>query len=313
MESLRIVFMGTPDFSVPTLEALINSKHEVVGVYSQPDRARGRGQKLHMPPVKECAVEHDIPVYQPTSFKDETVKAELEALKPDLIIVIAYGKIVPKWVLDLPKYGCINLHASILPQYRGAAPIQWSILNGDEETGITIMQMDEGMDTGDILEVLKYPLTGKETAGELFDALADFGGEHIIGTLDRLIAGKLTPVKQDHDKATYTSKINKAMGEIDWKNDAKHIDCQIRGLSPWPSAFTYLDGKRVKIWQASVVDTETKGEIGEIFVDKECLQVQTGSGVLEVYELQLDNKRRMSVKDFLLGNKIEKGAKFAKA
>lgn len=313
MENLKIVFMGTPDFSVPTLDALIKSRHEVIGVYCQPDKARGRGQKLQMPPVKELAVENNIPVYQPDSFKDEAVKAELEALNPDLIIVIAYGKIVPKWVLDLPKYGCINLHASILPAYRGAAPIQWSVLNGDSETGITIMQMDEGMDTGDILEILKYPLTGKETSGELFDQLAKFGGENIVATLDKLTEGKLTPVKQDHDKATYTSKISKDMGEIDWQNSAKHIDCQIRGLAPWPSAYTFLDGKRVKVWQAAVGENTNKGEIGEIFVQKDTLEVQTGEGLLEIFEVQLDNKRRMAVKDFLLGNKIEKGAKFAKA
>lgn len=313
MQGLRIVFMGTPDFSVPTLKALIDSKHKVVGVYCQPDKARGRGHKLQMPPVKECAIEHNISVYQPNSFNDETAKVELEALAPDLIIVIAYGKIVPTWVLELPKYGCINLHASILPAYRGAAPIQWSVLNGDSETGITIMQMDEGMDTGDILEILKYPLTGRETSGELFDALAEFGGKNILNTLDKLVEGKLKVTTQNHKKASYTSKITKSMGEINWNKSSKEIDRQIRGLAPWPSAFTFLNGKRVKIWKAMPTEEIVKGAIGEIFVTKDSLMVQTGTGLLAIEELQLDNKRRMAVKDFLAGNQIENGAKFASA
>ena len=214
MERLRIVFMGTPDFAVPTLQALIDGPHEVVGVFCRPDKAKGRGQKLQMPPVKEAALAANIPVFQPTTLKDDAMKEPLAQLKPDVIVVIAYGMLLPKWVLDLPRLGCVNLHGSLLPKYRGAAPIQFAVLNGDTETGITLMQMDEGLDTGDMLMTAKIPVTEQDTAGTVFDRLAVVGGEMINAALDDLEAGKLTPVKQDEALASHTTKIRKFLRYI---------------------------------------------------------------------------------------------------
>ena len=261
MNSLRVVFMGTPDFAVPTLEALIKGPHEVVGVFCQPDKQKGRGKKVQMPPVKECALAAELTVYQPETLRDEATETLLRSLAPDVIIVVAYGKILPPWLIRLPKYGCINVHASLLPKYRGAAPIHWAILNGDTHTGVTIMQMDDGLDTGDILDVVKTDIKDGETTGELFDRLAVMGGEVINEILAKAEAGELQPVAQDDDKASHTTKITKEMGAIDWQNSAVNLVNQIRGLNPAPGCFTFLDGKRLKIWQAKALnEADMKGE-----------------------------------------------------
>ena len=220
---MRIVFMGTPDFSVPTLESLIDSRHQVAAVVTQPDKPRGRGKEILMSPVKEAAIKHKIPVFQPVRARDDAFVEELRRLSPDVAVVIAFGQILSRELLQIPVYGCVNIHASLLPRYRGAAPIQWAVINGDEETGLTTMMMDEGMDTGDMLEKLVVPLNPKETGGSLFDRLSLLGGDLILSTLDKLEAGTIQRIPQDHDKATYVKKISKASGEIDWAQDAAYI------------------------------------------------------------------------------------------
>ena len=243
---MRIVFMGTPDFSVPTLEALVASEHEVVGVVTQPDKPKGRGKEIHMSPVKECALQHNIPVYQPVRARDEAFVDEMRALTPDVMVVIAFGQILPKSLLELPKYGCVNIHASLLPKYRGAAPIQWAVINGDEETGITTMMMDVEMDTGDMLEKTVVKLDPEETGGSLFDRLSLLGGDLILSTLSKLEKGEITPVPQDHEKATYVKKISKSMGDIDWTMDAVSIERLVRGLNPSAECVYQMEWKNVK-------------------------------------------------------------------
>ena len=278
---MRIVFMGTPDFSVPTLEALVASEHEVVGVVTQPDKPKGRGKEIHMSPVKECALQHNIPVYQPVRARDEAFVDEMRALNPDVMVVIAFGQILPKSLLELPKYGCVNIHASLLPKYRGAAPIQWAVINGDEETGITTMMMDVEMDTGDMLEKTVVKLDPEETGGSLFDRLSLLGGDLILSTLSKLEKGEITPVPQDHEKATYVKKISKSMGDIDWTMDAVSIERLVRGLNPWPSAFTRWNGKMLKIWEAKVLpDPDVNHPCGSVIsATDEGIKIQTGAGV----------------------------------
>ncbi|KAB1479014.1 methionyl-tRNA formyltransferase [Veillonella seminalis] len=319
MNSLRVVFMGTPDFAVPTLEALIKGPHEVVDVFCQPDKQKGRGKKVQMPPVKECALAAELTVYQPETLRDEATETLLRSLAPDVIIVVAYGKILPPWLIRLPKYGCINVHASLLPKYRGAAPIHWAILNGDTHTGVTIMQMDDGLDTGDILDVVKTDIKDGETTGELFDRLAVMGGEVINEILAKAEAGELQPVAQDDDKASHTTKITKEMGAIDWQNSAVNLVNQIRGLNPAPGCFTFLDGKRLKIWQAKALnEADMKGEnlslntaAGTILaVGEQDFTVATGEGALRVFEVQPDNKKRMTAGDFCRGHQVKAGLIF---
>lgn len=319
MNSLRVVFMGTPDFAVPTLEALIKGPHEVVGVFCQPDKQKGRGKKVQMPPVKECALAAELTVYQPETLRDEATETLLRSLAPDVIIVVAYGKILPPWLIRLPKYGCINVHASLLPKYRGAAPIHWAILNGDTHTGVTIMQMDDGLDTGDILDVVKTDIKDGETTGELFDRLAVMGGEVFNEILAKAEAGELQPVAQDDDKASHTTKITKEMGAIDWQNSAVNLVNQIRGLNPAPGCFTFLDGKRLKIWQAKALnEADMKGEnlslntaAGTILaVGEQDFTVATGEGALRVFEVQPDNKKRMTAGDFCRGHQVKAGLIF---
>lgn len=308
---LRIVFMGTPDFACPTLEALAESEHEVCGVFTQADKAVGRGQKIQMPPVKEIAIKYDIPVYQPDSLKNAEVETLLQQLQPDLIIVIAYGKILPEWILNLPKYGCINLHASILPKYRGAAPIQWSILNGDDKTGITIMQMDKGMDTGDILDIIETDIMPNETSGELFERLAKMGGDNILEVLEKLQDGKLIPIKQNENEASYTQKITKDMGLINWNQKCENINNHIRGYSPWPGSFSYINGERMRIWKAEVTTNKSTKPAGTIVnVEKNSFEVSTLDYNLEIKEIQLDNKKRISVTNYLQGHKLAEGSSF---
>lgn len=306
---MRIIFMGTPDFSVPTLEALVASEHEVAAVVTQPDKPKGRGKEIHMSPVKECALKHNIPVYQPVRARDEAFVEEMRTLKPDAMVVIAFGQILPKSLLDLPKYGCVNIHASLLPKYRGAAPIQWAVINGDEETGITTMMMDVEMDTGDMLEKTVVKLNPDETGGSLFDRLSLLGGDLILSTLSKLEKGEITPQPQDHAQATYVKKISKSMGDIDWTMDAVSIERLVRGLNPWPSAFTRWNGKMLKIWEAQVLpDPETKAPCGSVIrASDEGLKIQTGNGVLCVTSLQLEGKKRMDTAAFLRGYQVESG------
>ena len=294
---MRIVFMGTPDFSVPTLEALVASEHEVAAVVTQPDKPKGRGKEIHMSPVKECALQHNIPVYQPVRARDEAFVDEMRALNPDVMVVIAFGQILPKSLLELPKY-------------RGAAPIQWAVINGDEETGITTMMMDVEMDTGDMLEKTVVKLDPEETGGSLFDRLSLLGGDLILSTLSKLEKGEITPVPQDHEKATYVKKISKSMGDIDWTMDAVSIERLVRGLNPWPSAFTRWNGKMLKIWEAKVLpDPDVKLPCGSVIsASDEGLKIQTGAGVLCVTSLQLEGKKRMDTAAFLRGYQVAAGS-----
>lgn len=262
-----------------------------------------------MSPVKECALQHNIPVYQPVRARDEAFVEEMRALNPDVMVVIAFGQILPKSLLDLPKYGCVNIHASLLPKYRGAAPIQWAVINGDKETGITTMMMDVEMDTGDMLEKTVVKLNPDETGGSLFDRLSLLGGSLILSTLGKLEKGEIIPQPQDHEKATYVKKISKSMGDIDWTMDAVSIERLVRGLNPWPSAFTRWNGRMLKIWEAKVLpDPAVKAPCGSVIsAGEEGLKIQTGNGVLCVTSLQLEGKKRMDTAAFLRGYQIEPG------
>lgn len=300
---MRVVFMGTPDFSVPALEK-IASEHEVVAVVTQKDKPKGRGQEVSYTPVKESALKLNIPVLQPDKVKEDSFVEELRALNPDVIVVIAFGQILSKEILDLPKYGCVNVHASLLPKYRGAAPIQWAVIDGEEKSGVCTMKMDEGLDTGDIIDKEEITLDSKETGGSLFDKLAALGGELILKTLQNLEFGNAQFIKQDDSKSTYAKKMTKDLGHIDFTKDAVSIERLIRGLNPWPSAFTYLDGKVMKIWDADVVDAG--GEPGAVISeDKDSFVIATGDKALKVNELQLEGKKRMKASDFLNGRSIE--------
>lgn len=305
---MRIVFMGTPDFSVPTLEALVEAGHEVVGVVTQPDKPKGRGKAVLMTPVKEKAIELSIPVYQPVKAREESFIETLREINPDVCVVIAFGQILPKAILDIPRYGCVNIHASLLPRYRGAAPLQWVVLNGEKETGITTMMMDVGMDTGDMLEKTVVPIDRKETYGSIHDKLSVLGGELIVSTLAKIEDGTIISTPQKDEEATYTKKIVKSMGEIDWTLEAEVIERYIRGLNPWPSAYTSWNGKTLKIWDADVIAEEYPGVCGEVvLVDKNSVLVKTGKGALSLTSLQLEGKKRMDTDVFLRGYQIEKG------
>lgn len=298
---MRVVFMGTPDFSVPALEN-IAKRYEVVAVVTQQDRPKGRGHKMQYTPVKEKAIELEIPVYQPKRVKDPEFVDILKTLKPDVIVVIAFGQILSKEILELPKYGCINVHASLLPKYRGAAPIQWAVINGDKKSGVTTMYMAEGLDTGDIIDTSEIVLDEKETGGSLFDKLADLGGQLILNTLDKLETGTATRTRQDDARSTYAGKITKELGKIEFTKSAVEIERLIRGLNPWPSAFTYMDDKMLKIWNADVLEETVEEEPGTITeVNKKFIKVATGEGYLLLKEIQLEGKKRMDVTSFLNG------------
>mgnify|MGYP001001942768 CR=1 FL=1 len=311
---MKILFMGTPDFALFSLRALVDAGENVAAVVTQTDKPKGRGMTLSPPPVKVYATERGIPVYQPKTLKDGAFETELREIDPDIIIVVAYGKILPKYVLDYPKYGCINIHASLLPKYRGAAPIQWAVINGDEVSGVTTMQMDVGLDTGDILDTVEVRLDPKETGGSLFDRLSLAGGKLILSTLEKAEAGILHPVKQDEAEATHVTMLDKSMGQIDWSMDAAVIERLIRGLNPWPSAYTKFEGKTLKIWSADVEEDaagrpspETFGQV--VCVGKDAFSVQTGKGLLTIRELQLEGKKRMDTAAFLRGYPVETGVK----
>lgn len=310
---MKAVFMGTPDFAVPTLQKMIDMGIEVTAVVTQPDKAKGRGKKVIYSPVKECALAHDLPVYQPVRIRKEPEFIQtLRDMQPDVIVVVAFGQILPKEILDIPRLGCVNVHASLLPKFRGAAPIQWSIIDGEEVTGVTTMLMDAGLDTGDMLLKAEIPMDPKETGGSLHDKLAAVGGELLEKTLIGLEAGTIVPEKQDDSQAgEYARMLDKELGHIDFNQPAVVIERLIRGLNPWPSAYTYIDGKTLKIWEAEVLDRNYGCEYGEVAeVTRNCLIIQTGIGALSVKSVQLQGKKRMDIAAFLNGYTIEKGTRF---
>lgn len=305
---MRIIFMGTPDFSVPCLKALVNSDNEVVGVFTQPDKPKGRGYELAPPPVKVCALENGLNVFQPKSMRDGEALEIINSLNADLIIVVAFGKILPKEVLESVKYGCINIHASLLPKLRGAAPIQWSILNGETETGVTSMQMDVGLDTGDMLIKKSVKISDEMNAGELFDTLSELGAEVLLDTVDALESGTLNPVKQDDSQSTYASMLTKELCPIDFSKSAQDVHNQIRGLCPWPVATTKVNGKKLKIFKSRIVDEKCNGKNGEVTDNRNRLLVSCGDDkCIEILELQAEGKKRTDAASYLRGNKIEIG------
>lgn len=313
--------MGTPDFSVPVLTAMKEAGHDMLAAVTQPDKPKGRGKEMQMTPVKAKALELGIPVLQPKRVRDPEFVEQLRELKPDVMVVVAFGQILTKEVLEVPKYGCINVHASLLPMYRGAAPIQYVILNGEKETGVTTMFMDEGLDTGDMLLKTVVPITADETGGTLHDKLSAAGAELLIRTLEQMEAGTLQRIPQTGETC-YVGTLKKSMGEMDWSRPAEELERQVRGLNPWPSAYTFLNGKTLKIWKAEVLHTEAvssqEAEEPEALADrKSCgsvttisrdsIQVQTGDGILAIRELQLEGKKRMTADAFLRGYPVEAG------
>lgn len=307
---MKVIFMGTPDFSVGTLEALIEAGHEVALVVTQPDKPKGRGGKMQYTPVKEVAVAHNIPVYQPKRIREPECIEELRKYNADIMVVIAFGQILPKEILEMTPYGCVNVHASLLPSYRGAAPIQWAVINGEKVSGVTTMQMNEGLDTGDMLLKVEIPLDEKETGGSLHDKLAEAGARLCVETLDALKAGTVTPEKQGDSPTAYAKMLDKHMGKIDWKMSAKEIERLIRGLNPWPSAYTRWNenDKGMKIWEAEVAEGQTDKAAGTVVeVAKDGFFVQTGDGLLKITALQIPGKKRMDAATFLRGYQMETG------
>jgi methionyl-tRNA formyltransferase len=312
MKTYRIIFMGTPDFAVPVLTGLVAGPDQVVAVVTQPDRGKGRGLKLTPPPVKTAALAAGVPVLQPTKIRTQEFRDTLAAFRPDLIVVVAYGRILPPSLLELPPLGCINVHGSLLPKYRGAAPIQWAVINGETEVGVTIMRMDEGMDTGDILLPARITADPKETAGSLFKKLADLGSATLRQALDLLRQGRLTPSPQDHSLATLAPMLTKEHGLIDWSRPAGELHCLIRGLDPWPTAYSFLMQKRFRFFTPEVV-RYTNGVAPGILLraDKEGLLVATGSDAILIREIQPEGGKRMMVDAFICGHPLEPGQRFS--
>lgn len=305
---MKIVFMGTPDFAVGALDALVQAGHEVVAVVTQPDKPKGRGKEMQVTPVKACAMKHNIEVFQPVKIKTPEAVEILKAYEADLFVVAAFGQILSKEILDMPKYGCVNIHASLLPKYRGAAPIQWAILDGEKETGVTIMQMNEGLDTGDMLTKVIVPIEDTDTGESLFDKLAEAGAKLLIETIPQIEAGTLKPESQDDSLSTYAKMIKKGMGHIDWNKEAVVLERLVRGMNSWPSAYTYFNGKTLKVWEAAVESKEAKAAPGSVVeVTKDSIKVQTGQDLLVLKQVQLEGKKRMDVAAFLLGYKVEAG------
>lgn len=321
---MKVIFMGTPDFAVGALEALLTAGHEVTAVVTQPDKQKGRDRKLQFSPVKECAVAHGLTVLQPARIKAPEAVEELKKYEADIFVVAAFGQILSKEILEMPKFGCINIHASLLPKYRGASPIQYAVLNGDDVTGVTIMQMNEGMDTGDILTMKAIPVEKDDTGGSLFEKLSVLGAELLVKTLPKIEAGEIIPVKQQEEDATHVRMLRKEMGRIDWEKDADVLERLVRGMNPWPSAYCGFRGKSLKIWKAEVSFGEQKEESGYaglfrhsenreaepgevLLVTKDSICVQTGKGVLVLKEVQLEGKKRMPVQNFLLGCQVKAG------
>lgn len=307
MSKLKTIFMGTPDFAVPCLEVL-QAKTEVLAVITQPDRPKGRGHNLQASPVKQKALEYNLPVLQPEKIKTEEFTAELEKLQPDLIVVVAFGQILSQRILDIPPLGCVNVHASLLPRYRGAAPIHWSIINGEKETGVTTMLMDAGLDTGDMLLKDKVAITEEMTTEELHDKLMAMGGKLLAETIDGLANGTITPEKQDDSISNYAGMLNKETGHIDWSKSAVEIHNLIRGLNSWPVAWSMKDGKNYKFWRTKVENRNSDkapGTVVELRKNSFCLA--TGEGLLEVLEIQPPSKKRMSAGDLLRGHGVAVG------
>lgn len=310
---MKIVYMGTPDFAVAPLEAILKAGHQVSAVITQPDKQKGRGKEVQMTPVKECALKHGIPVFQPVKIREPEAVKKLSEFPADIFVVTAFGQILSEEILNMPRLGCINIHASLLPAYRGAAPIQWAIINGEKETGVTIQQMDKGVDTGDILCKRAVPIAPSETGESLHDKLMAVGAELILEALEGLEKGELTPQKQDERLATHVGKLTKSMGLIDWEKEAAVLERLVRGLNAWPSAYTLFQGKTLKIWEAEVRkecrEEEEKGtQPGRVLeVGKDYIDVRTGEGVLRIRSLQLEGKKRMAAKDFLLGYEVKPG------
>lgn len=327
---MKIVFMGTPDFAVGALEALIEAGHQVTAVVTQPDKPKGRGKEMQMTPVKVCALAHEIPAFQPVKIKEPEAVETLRGYEADIFVVAAFGQILSEEILKMPKFGCVNIHASLLPKYRGAGPIQWAIINGEKITGVTIMQMEKGLDTGDMLFRTEVEIAPRETADTLHDKLAAAGAKLIVEALPKIEAGEVTPVRQNDGESCYAKMLTKSMGKIDWSQGAKKLDCLIRGLISWPGASTAYRGKTLKIWEEEVAPEETaqagdglsrQGEGGGSFpqnispgtvvrVDRDAFYVQTGDGVLKILAVQPEGKKRMAVKDFLLGYQVCVGDSF---
>lgn len=314
---MKLLFMGTPDFSVGTLEALADAGHEVCLAVTQPDKPKGRGKEMQFPPVKEAAMRRGIPVFQPKRVRTPESVEYLKSFQADVCVVVAFGQILTKELLDMTPFGCINVHASLLPKYRGAAPIQWAILRGEEVTGVTTMQMDEGIDTGDMLLKTEVPITPEETGESLHDKLAAAGAQLAVRTLEELEAGTLRPIKQGESPTPYAKMLDKKMGSIDWSRPAAEIERLVRGLNSWPSAYTHWNGKVMKIWKTGVKsaqsgDTTQQAAPGTILeVEKDSFSVQTGDGVLVVQEVQLPGKKHMEVQAFLRGNTVVPGTVLA--
>jgi len=310
---MKIIFMGTPDFAVGTLEALVEAGHEVVLAVTQPDKPKGRGKEMQYTPVKERALKYDIPVFQPRRIREEECIEELRKYNADIMVVVAFGQILPKEILEMCTYGCINVHASLLPKYRGSAPIQWAIIDGEEVTGVTTMQMDEGLDTGDMLLKTEVTIEPKETGGSLFDKLAQAGAKLCVETLEALQNGTVTPIPQGETTTAYAKMLDKQLGNIDWNKTGVEIERLIRGLTPWPSAYTNWNDKVMKIWDAEVSDIDVEMEDAKpgtiVKVEKDAFYVQTGEGLLKVCELQIPGKKRMDAGAFLRGYQVKVGEK----
>lgn len=308
---MKVIFMGTPDFAVGTLETLIEAGHEVVLAVTQPDKPKGRGKEMQYTPVKECALKHAIPVFQPRRVREPECIEELRKYDADIMVVVAFGQILPKEILEMCTYGCVNVHASLLPKYRGSAPIQWAIIDGEEVTGVTTMQMDEGLDTGDMLLKTEIPVEPKETGGSLFDKLAQAGAKLCVETLEALQNGTVTPIPQGETTTAYAKMLDKQLGDINWNKTAVEIERLIRGLTPWPSAYTNWNEKVMKIWDAEVSDIDVEMEDAKpgtiVKVEKDAFYVQTGEGLLKVCELQIPGKKRMDAGAFLRGYQVKVG------
>ncbi|SCH13387.1 Methionyl-tRNA formyltransferase [uncultured Clostridium sp.] len=303
---MKIVFMGTPDIAVGCLQKIIDEKHDILGVVTQPDKPVGRGKKMGMPPVKELALKYDIPVYQPIKARDEEFVKILKDLNPDLIVVVAFGQILPKAILDIPKFGCVNVHVSLLPKYRGAAPINWVIINGEEKTGVTTMYMDEGLDTGDMILTSEFELNDEMTAGELHDVMKEEGAKVLKETIDLIAKGEAPRIPQNHEEFTYAPMMNKTLGQIDFSKPAKEIHNLVRGVNPWPSAYTTYKDQTMKVWKTKVLDETSGTNPGTILkVDKEGIRVSTKDNVLLIKEIQMPGKKRVLVEEYIKGNSIE--------